>query len=1255
MRFTPMLPRQPGPYWTFLAGLILLGAAAFAAVGTVPLNGPSSVPAKTRKPSPSLASLPPPKASGPLRILLVDDDWSENNGRSWDRRLSASDVLFRRLVEQAVGGDAGAWSVEVAPNYEAGPAFERLRDFNLVIWYNGGSYGGNPDNSAVLSFADERVVRRYLEETGGAFVLISPGYVNAFSYGNTWTSSPVAFLTEVVGINGVAGMVQRFKAGTVATPDGVRFAVRERGPVEPIFSGVNPDGAAVVFTAELDPVKTAAGGSPVAVAHPYGGGRFVYVGFSFENIVESEIDSAFSHVLKAAGRGPLAPARPAPVVPSRDVAAVAPIKPETLDAVVIRDVDFDNWGFEFGLRGWTKEGTAFDRQPTAGYNVSVSRVLTKMELANGGVGGDYWRDLGFPVGSKGTYWIGTYENNPGTAGSVFGATQGDTPTGALTSPEFKVTQDYCYFLLGGGAVPAAVWVELQAKQADGSWRTEAKRTSFRNSELMYRENFPLAAVKGKIARLRIVDRGTGNWGHINVDDFQFRAAAPEGFTLTDPDTGRTFLLDADYPVWGIADTHAHPAHNNGFGNRLIVGRAQDPMSQTYSNSLCQVNHTLLANPGLNSAFIGGADPHPVMAGWPDFVGYPRFNSRTHQQQHVEFLKRAWQGGLRLICALAVNNMYLPSLLLGPGSDGSPYDDDSVVLRQLADIKAIVASQSAWMEIAETPMRARQIIAQGKCAVVLGIETDNFGNFKLPGYRWDDKVGPNNRPLEALTPQNADRRLTEKVGQYYDLGVRQVTPIHYVTGAFGGAALFRGQIALVQFAFNHRISTKPGIPHRIPFSLYDDYSVSMAAVAVTPADYLTRIEGQYGQGTINALGMSEFGRTLTQKLMNKGVMIDLEHMGYETKNDLFALAATRGYPVMSSHTDPSGLCHNWLAAPTAFQGTDDYKLRNFGTTNIRNLVSEFTLADEHYEKIRASGGTVGVFMLPYFKNRYNGHWGAVADDCAGSTKTFAQMYLYSLDRMQGRGIGIASDRGMVDFIAPRFGPNAGYALADETALQMKRDLRREQRLAQGNGVKYDRPMSSFHPSWYRQKDLEVMDETEQDAWEAFAAFEASVPDAAVPESIYVGHALRVRNFVIGLRATEEAQLESPGIFNGDTPCEQAALYCIRRNRSPAALTMYAGLDRPRQERINAIIRTVEPAWRVWNQKYGRNQPLRRYRTGNRDWDFNTDGMAHYGLMPDFLQDLRNIGLKSGTIAPLFQSAEDYLRMWEKAAKSAAAPR
>ena len=160
-------------------------------------------------------------------------------------------------------------------------------------------------------------MRRYLQEVGGAFVLVSPGFLSTRSYGMTWTESANPFLKEVMGVNGFSDLVQRFAAGTVRAADGTSFGVEAKGAVETQFNAVNPDGAAVVFSATLDSKKTAEGAVPVAVAHPFGGGRFVYVGFSLENIPQPTLNQAFARVLEASGAS----------FPGTTVAAVRPEAP----------------------------------------------------------------------------------------------------------------------------------------------------------------------------------------------------------------------------------------------------------------------------------------------------------------------------------------------------------------------------------------------------------------------------------------------------------------------------------------------------------------------------------------------------------------------------------------------------------------------------------------------------------------------------------------------------------------------------------------------------------------------------------------------------------------------------------------------------------------------------------------------------------------------------------------------------------------
>jgi microsomal dipeptidase-like Zn-dependent dipeptidase len=60
----------------------------------------------------------------------------------------------------------------------------------------------------------------------------------------------------------------------------------------------------------------------------------------------------------------------------------------------------------------------------------------------------------------------------------------------------------------------------------------------------------------------------------------------------------------------------------------------------------------------------------------------------------------------------------------------------------------------------------------------------------------------------------------------------------------------------------------------------------------------------------------------------------------------------------------------------------------------------------------------------------------------------------------------------------------------------------------------------------------------------------------------------------------------------------------------------------------------------------NVSLQRERSGGRTFDLNTDGVAHYGLIPDLLADMQQHG-GGAALRSVFRSAEAYLRMWELA--------
>ena len=177
---------------------------------------------------------------------------------------------------------------------------------------------------------------------------------------------------------------------------------------------------------------------------------------------------------------PLASAADPPATPPEGVLPVgADGKPLNLD-------------FETGtLKDWTAEGEAFRGQPIKGDTVAARRNDMKSR-------------------HQGNYWIGTYE------------LKGDDPQGTLTSVPFKVTHPWASFLVGGGA-----WPETCVELVRNDTKEVFSRTSGLEKEDMSRVAIDLQPHLGKEIFIRLVDKRSGGWGHINFDDFRFHSTRPE--------------------------------------------------------------------------------------------------------------------------------------------------------------------------------------------------------------------------------------------------------------------------------------------------------------------------------------------------------------------------------------------------------------------------------------------------------------------------------------------------------------------------------------------------------------------------------------------------------------------------------------------------------------------------------------------------------------------------------------------------------
>jgi microsomal dipeptidase-like Zn-dependent dipeptidase len=233
-----------------------------------------------------------------------------------------------------------------------------------------------------------------------------------------------------------------------------------------------------------------------------------------------------------------------------------------------------NPSFERGLEGWTKTGTAFDSQPTYLENVNGSRVNPIT------VGGDYWKDIPFPIGIRGDYWIGTFDDRP-TARAMRGQVQGDGPTGTLTSVAFLIPEEtkFISFLIGGGEDLGGLKIELlEAIGRDYRPAPGIAPQTGLGSELLRRDWWNVTALdKSKAYVIRLTDDAPV--GHINIDDIRFEKSEPAKATLADgrPSLlrtsikGRAVWTDYDAKLWGAADLHTHPMSHLSMGGKLMHG------------------------------------------------------------------------------------------------------------------------------------------------------------------------------------------------------------------------------------------------------------------------------------------------------------------------------------------------------------------------------------------------------------------------------------------------------------------------------------------------------------------------------------------------------------------------------------------------------------------------------------------------------------------------------------------------------------
>jgi microsomal dipeptidase-like Zn-dependent dipeptidase len=375
---------------------------------------------------------------------------------------------------------------------------------------------------------------------------------------------------------------------------------------------------------------------------------------------------------------------------------------------------------------------------------------------------------------------------------------------------------------------------------------------------------------------------------------------------------------------GWVDLHTHPMAHLGFAGLLMVG-APDVGSPVLVPKMIGTLCTRVLRPAQNIAEAlpnsnpvhGGIGPfnNPCgdlfrnqvikglqeskgrvisdeAVGWDSFTHYPAYDATTHQAMYVDWIRRAVEhGGLRVIVALAVNNKTLAEAVRGPG-DYLPTTDKESADLQIDALKAFAGRHPDLMEVAYTPTDLRRIVKSGRLAVVLGIEVDAIGNFH--------RLGVADAPA-----------VRSEIDRLWNKGVRYMFPLHVIDNAFGGAALYEEQFSLSNM---REFGRYPVVECAGPEQLVGrPYQPSVDAIRwLAGALKLGTLFGpppasppcDPGVGHVNARGMTELGQQALIHAMQKGMLIDVDHMSDGTLECALrtAEAVPGKYPLISGHND-----------------------------------------------------------------------------------------------------------------------------------------------------------------------------------------------------------------------------------------------------------------------------------------------------------------------------------------------------------------
>ena len=383
------------------------------------------------------------------------------------------------------------------------------------------------------------------------------------------------------------------------------------------------------------------------------------------------------------------------------------------------------------------------------------------------------------------------------------------------------------------------------------------------------------------------------------------------------------------PVIGFAEVHAHMGMgsdmSDGSGDRgpsaggVLYGQAINRFGVTEALKNCSAIHG--PNGTLSAEnIILDTDPTQThdTVGWPSFLGWPEKDSQLHQQMYYKWVERAYKAGLRTMSVHGTSIEALCNIAkLTLGDKSADCVDMGVGSKQveyLFDIEKYVDAQEGgpgkgWFRIVKDPAEARSVIADGKLAVIPGLEFANVFHCRV-------QFLPGGGETSDCTREDIDREIDEA----WNLGVRQIFPYHDVDSALGGTGIFSSILNYVGFTDTRgfwKTYNCPDVEYFTGEGVYVAGAVLETGMVTQFTNPITQAITDFANGTLplygpgrqcNARQVTDLGKYAIDKIMKKGFVLDIDHAELTNKQYMLDQGArtTPNYPMVSGHGGHGGI-------------------------------------------------------------------------------------------------------------------------------------------------------------------------------------------------------------------------------------------------------------------------------------------------------------------------------------------------------------